>query len=94
MSEKLLLENIYLNWMMGLITMKEYYCQRADVIGMWYRMIYGYIPEWAYNLYERVKYRHASVLDAVKDIIMTLAVVVLVIAATVSFGFVMYILIG
>ena len=44
-----------MNWQMGLLTPKDYFCQRAEIKGVWYRGIAYLIPSWAYDLYVKIR---------------------------------------
>ena len=50
-----MLANVFMNWQMGLITPKEYFCQRAEIKGAWYLGIAYLIPSWAYDLYVKIR---------------------------------------
>lgn len=51
MDKNSLLEIISENWQMGLITKKDYYCQKAEILEKWYRKVIIYIPSLIFNLY-------------------------------------------
>lgn len=50
-----MLANVFVNWQMGLITPKDYFCQRAEIKGAWYLGIAYLIPSWAYDLYVKLR---------------------------------------
>lgn len=55
MDTRTMLDNVFINWQMGLLLPKDYFCQRAEIKGAWYRGIAYLIPSWAYDLYVKIR---------------------------------------
>lgn len=55
MDTTTMLANVLMNWQMGLITPKDYFCQRAEIKGAWYLGIAYLIPSWAYDFYVKLR---------------------------------------